>query len=72
MPYFIYRISPERKLTLVETFAKFKEAKDFARGLRARQPAEDKHIIRMMFAEDAKKAQILLADRRSARTDGDD
>jgi len=72
MPYFVYRISPERRLTLVDTFIKFKDAKDFARGLRARQPADDQHKIRMMFADDAKKAQLLLADPRSSRPDGDD
>ena len=34
MPYFLYRISPERKLTLLETFEKFQEAKGVARRLR--------------------------------------
>lgn len=72
MPYFVFSISPERKLTLIETFAKFKEAKDLARSLRAQQPAGDPQVVRMIFAEDPKKAQILLADRRSPKTDGDD
>jgi hypothetical protein len=72
MPYFVYRISPERKLTLIETFAKFKEAKDLARSLRAQQSSDDRHIVRMIFAEDPKKAQLLLSDRRTPKTDGDD
>lgn len=72
MPYFVYRISPERKLTLLDTLDKFKQAKDLARSLRAQQSPEVNDIIRMIFAETPKKAQMLLTDRRSARTDGDD
>ena len=72
MPYFVYRISPERKPTLLETFARFKEAKDHARSLRAQQATDDRNTIRMIFAEDAKKAQLLLTDLRNPKTEGDD
>jgi hypothetical protein len=72
MPYFVYRISPERKLTLIETFATFKEAKDHARSLRAQQATDDRNIVRMIFAEDPKKAQLLLSDKRIAKAEGDD
>lgn len=72
MPYFVYRISPERKLTLLETFAKFKEAKDHARSLRAQQVPDDRNIFRLIFAEDQKKAQLLLKDARTAKVEGDD
>jgi len=72
MPYFVYRISPVRKLTLLDTFAVFKEAKDYARTLRTQQAADDRNIIRMIFAEDPKKAQLLLTDQRTAKAEGDD
>jgi len=72
MPYFLYRISPERKLTLIETFERFQEAKTMARTLRAEKPADNHDIIRMIFAENPKKAQLLLTDLRNAKTDGDD
>lgn len=72
MPYFVYRISPECKLTLLETFVKFNEAKDFARSLRAQQAADDRNIVRMIFAEDTKKAQLLLSDLRTPKAEGDD
>lgn len=72
MPYFVYRISPGRKLTLLDTLDKFKEAKDFARSLRAQQVPGVNDVIRMIFADTPKKAQLLLSDARSARTDGDD
>lgn len=72
MPYFVYRISPERKLTLINTFDKFKDAKDLARSLRAQQAPGTNEVIRMIFAENPKKAQLLLSDVRTAKTDGDD
>ena len=72
MPYFVYRISSERKLTLLNTFDKFTEAKDFARSLRAQQAPGVNETIRMIFAENPKKAQLLLTDLRNPKTDGDD
>jgi len=72
MPYFLYRISPERKLTLIQTFEKFQEAKGLARQLRAEQPPGNSDTIRMIFAETQKKAQLLLTDPRNPKTDGDD
>lgn len=72
MPYFVFRILPDRKLTLLQTFAKFKEARDHVRSLRAHQATDDRSTIRMIFAEDAKKAQLLLTDLRTAKVDGDD
>lgn len=72
MPYFVYRISLERKLTLLDTFDKFTDAKDFARSLRAQQGPGVNETIRMIFAENPKKAQLLLTDLRNPKTDGDD
>jgi hypothetical protein len=72
MPYFLYRISSGHKLTLIKTFDKFQEAKSTARRLRAEKPADDHDTIRMIFAEDPKKAQLLLTDLRNPKTDGDD
>ncbi len=72
MPYFVYRISPERKLILLDTLDKFKEAKDLARSLRAKLPPGVNEVIRMIFAENPKKAQLLLTDLRTPKTDGDD
>ncbi len=72
MPYFLYRISPERKLTLIETFEKYQDAKALARNLRAQQAADDSSLVRMIFAETPKKAQLMLTDLRTTRTDGDD
>lgn len=72
MPYFVYRITPDRKLTLIETFSKFQDAKSLARSMRAQQAPADNHTIRMIFAEDSRKAQLLLTDQRNPKTEGDD
>ena len=40
--------------------------------MRAEQPPGDGDTIRMIFAETAKKAQLLLTDLRNPKTDGDD
>ena len=72
MPYFLYRITPDRKLTLIETFEKFQDAKGVARRMRGEQSAGSTDTIRMIFADTAKKAQLLLTDLRNPKTDGDD
>ena len=72
MPYYLYRITPGHRPILVETFEKFQDARAQVRNLRAEQPADGEGVIRMIFAEDTRKALLLLTDARSVRTDGDD
>lgn len=72
MPYYLYRITPNHRPTLIETFEKFQDARTRARSLRAELPAGGEEAVRMIFAEDPKKALLLVTDARSARTDGDD
>jgi len=64
MPYYVFRLSPEKKLTLVNTFAKYQEAKDLCRQLRQTESPDNPNAVRMAFAEDEVKAKRLLADRR--------
>jgi hypothetical protein len=64
MPYFCFRIRPDRTMTLLETYPKFKEAMDYCRDLRRQQAADDPDQIRMMFAATAKDAKRLLGERR--------
>ena len=64
MPYYVFRLSPDKKLTLVDTFAKYQEAKDLCRELRQTESPDNPNAVRMAFAEDEVKAKRLLADRR--------
>ncbi len=64
MPYFVFRISANRELSLVKTCEKFKEAKDLCRELRASESPDNPNGIRMAFAETEVKAKNLLVERR--------
>ncbi len=64
MPYYVFRLSPDKKLTLVNTFTKYKEAKDLCRQLRQTESPDNPNTVRMAFAEDEVKAKRLLADKR--------
>jgi hypothetical protein len=72
MPYFVYRLTPGQRPNLLETFAKYPDARNLARRLRAELPAGSADTIHMIFAEDPNKARLLLTDTRNPKTDGDD
>lgn len=64
MPYFVFRVSADRQLKLVNTFEKYKEAKDLCRELRASESPDNPNMIRMAFAETETQAKHLLAEKR--------
>lgn len=70
MPYFIYRIAPERTLTLVRAFDRFPEAKEAARALRA--TAADGEQWKIIFAGDPAEAEALLSTPRERQPSEDD
>ncbi len=72
MPYFVYHLTPGQRPKLLDTFAKYQEARARARALRAELPAASTDVIRMIFAEDPHKAVLLITDARNPKTDGDD
>ncbi|OGI51140.1 MAG: hypothetical protein A3E57_01470 [Candidatus Muproteobacteria bacterium RIFCSPHIGHO2_12_FULL_60_33] len=64
MPYFVFRVSADRQLKLVNTCEKYKEAKDLCRELRKSESPDNPNGIRMAFAETEVKAKHLLAEKR--------
>ena len=64
MPYFVYRISAERKLTLVKSYDRFQDAKDVCRKMRVEMPADSVEQVRMAFAQSEKEAKRLLSEKR--------
>lgn len=65
MPYFVYKIIPPfKQLELIQTFTGYKEAGAFAKSRRAAMQPDDKFTIKMIFAEDALKAEMLLTEER--------
>ena len=69
MPYFVYRIENAemamlKQLQLINTFDSFKDAKTYAREQRIAQNADDKAIIKVMFADNELHAEELLMEKR--------
>jgi hypothetical protein len=65
MPYFVYKIIPPfKQLEQIQSFDSFKEASTFAKTCRAAMQPDDKYTVKMIFADDAFKAEILLTEER--------
>jgi hypothetical protein len=72
MPYFVYEIQSPRRLTLMDTFEEYRQARTHARTLRGTiQPADDKSF-RVIFAANSEEAERLLMDVREPRPLGEE
>ncbi len=72
MPYYIYRISAERKLELVESYEAYRDAKQAATRMRAGRNPNDAYTVKMIFAQDPAEAKQLLTTRRERQPSEDD
>lgn len=72
MPYFLYKVFPNKKLELIEDFGKYKEAKDKARHLRDEMGDDDSYIVKIIHAKHPDEAQRLLSQERKPRPMGED
>ena len=69
MPYYVYKVETAelamlKQLDLIKTFEKFKEAKNFARDVRAEQAESDAAEIKVMFADNQLAAEEMLMEAR--------
>ena len=64
MPYYVFRITAEKQLELLQVFEKYKEAKDTCREMRARESPQNPNTIRMAFAKSEYDARRLLSEKR--------
>ena len=64
MPYFVYKVFPNRTCEKVSEFEKFKEAKSFARDERANLTVQDNCTIKVMFAKNESEAETLILTPR--------
>ncbi|MFA7242188.1 MAG: hypothetical protein WC091_18915 [Sulfuricellaceae bacterium] len=65
MPYFVYKIIPPfKQLELIQTFDGYKEASAYAKSQRAAMQPGDKFTVKLIFADDALKAEMLLTEER--------
>lgn len=72
MPYFLYKLYPDRKLDYITEHDKFRPAKLEARAMREELPSDAGYQIKVMFAENQKQAELLLKEEREPRPRGDD
>lgn len=69
MPYYVYKVGTAelailKQLELINTFEKFKEAKNFARDTRADQDEADVAEVKVMFADNQLAAEEMLMEKR--------
>ncbi len=64
MPYFVFRVSAEKTMKLVDTLTRFREAKNLCSALRESRPPGDTDLIRMAFAPNEQDARRLLLEKR--------
>ncbi len=76
MPYFIFQItnqpeSTKKELKHIETFDKYRPAREYCRNQRAHL-TDEKSLIKMIHAGSISEAEILLTTTREAPIIGDD
>jgi len=68
MPYYVFKITQPtpiiKNLEFQKEFEKFKEAKDFARDMRAELPLNGGITVKMIFAANQLQAEELLQEKR--------
>lgn len=68
MPYYIYKVTNPtpilKNLELLDTFAEYREARTFARSLRADLPANSGITIKLMHAASELEAEEQLMEKR--------
>jgi len=64
MPYFVYKVFAFHRLECVARFDAFREASAAAKALRADAALAPDCQVRVMFAEDAFAAELLLTEVR--------
>ncbi|AUB80784.1 hypothetical protein [Candidatus Thiodictyon syntrophicum] len=72
MPYFVYQITPPRTLTHRATLARYQDARDQVRALRAADPDAGPAAYRLIFAGQMAEAERLLSLPRDERVIGED
>lgn len=72
MPYYLFKMFPNRKVEVIESHPKFRDARDRARELRAQLTVADNCEIKMVFAPNEGAGAKLLTTEREVIPMGDD
>ena len=71
MPYFVYQISADNKLTNLGSYPGYREARTEVRELRGKS-GESSINYRIIFAQNEMQAEVLLLTPREKPVEGDD
>jgi hypothetical protein len=72
MPYFVYKVMPNRSLTHIDTKDSYQDARSIVRGLRAERAEGDEADYRMIFSKHQAEAEKLLSRPKEERVIGED
>jgi hypothetical protein len=72
VPYYIYTITPPKRLELVDSFDGYRDARTRARALRAALEADTDRTVRVIFAHNTDEATRLLMEVREPRALGEE
>ena len=72
MPYFVYRVFPNRHVEYIDEFAKYREARDYVREQRNQLAEDADHTVRLVHAKHTSEAERLLTTEREARPAGEE
>lgn len=64
MPYYVYKVFPDRRAEYLADFAAYKQARALARETRATLDAGDECAVKMVFAKDRTEAKSLILTPR--------
>lgn len=70
MPYFVFTVYPNKTLDYLETFSKYREARDYVREQRDKLTENDEFTVRLVHAKHKEEAERLLKSTREARPAG--
>ena len=72
MPYFVFRMELQGQTECLDNFAKYRDARDYARKLRTEKASDDTSNYKLIYAGNAIEAEKLLTTPREAPVEGDD
>jgi len=64
MPYFVYKVFPNRSCEAIQRFDQYKQARELARKTRAGLTLQDNCTIKVIHAKDAAEAESLILTPR--------
>ena len=64
MPYFVYKVFPNKTCEQIAVFEQYKEARGLARDTRASLTLQDNCSIKVMHAKDSSEAEHLILTPR--------